>query len=165
MTEKKLLILVILISLVLLIGGVFVVGKTSSSPKVELSQQAKAYTIEPTSFDWGNIPFNGPKATKTFTIKNTGKDDLRLFNVKTSCHCTKAYVSINGSESPSFGMSGISSWVGVVPPGKDAKLVVIFDQTYHGPQGVGPISRFVSVETNDSGTQKITYTLTGTVIK
>ncbi len=114
---------------------------------------------------WGNIPINGGNVTKTFTIKNTGTGALKLFNVKTSCHCTKAHVTIAQENSPDFGMDGVSSWVGEVPPGRQAKLTVIFDPAFHGPQGIGSLNRFVLVETNDGGNPKLTFTLTGTVIK
>jgi len=62
-------------------------------------------------------------------------------------------------------MSGVSNWTQEVKPGEKAIVTAIFDPAYHGPQGVGPITRFVSVETNARGTEKITYTLTGTVVK
>lgn len=165
MNEKKFIILISVVTTLILVGAVFLVSNQVSTSQISASQNAKAYTVEPTSFDWGDIPYAGPKATKTFAIKNTGQDSLKLFNVKTSCHCTQAHVTINGQASPDFGMSGISSWVGEVAPGKEAKLIVVFDQAYHGPQGVGPVTRFVSVETNDKGTPKLTFTLTGTVVK
>lgn len=165
MNEKKLIIIIAILTFVILFGGVIIVSKLTSTPVVTASQNAKAETQEPTSYDWGNIPMNRGNVTKTFRIKNTGTDTLKIFNVKTSCHCTKANVAIGGETSQNFGMSGISSWVGEVYPGKEAKLNVIFDPAYHGPQGVGPINRFVSIETNDKGTSKITFTVTGTVIK
>ncbi|MBI2443567.1 MAG: DUF1573 domain-containing protein [Candidatus Levybacteria bacterium] len=166
MNDKKLLAIIIVVTLIILAGGVMVLGSnSSSSPQVRASKDAKAYTLEPTSFDWGNIQYAAEKATKTFTIKNTGKDTLKLFNIKTSCHCTIAKVTVDGKTSPDFGMSGISSWIGEVSPGKEAKLTVIFDQAFHGPQGVGPVTRFVSVETSDKDNGKITYTLTGTVVR
>jgi archaellum component FlaG (FlaF/FlaG flagellin family) len=168
MNDKKFLILIAAVTLVILFAGIMLVSSsssTTSTPQVSASQNAKADTQEPTSFDFGNIPYSGPKATKVFTVKNTGSDILKFFNVKTSCHCTKANVTIEGKVSPDFGMSGISNWVGEVPAGKEAKVTAIFDQSFHGPQGVGPVTRFVSVETNDKGTPKITFTLTGTVVK
>lgn len=163
--ENKVILLIMLVSFLILGGGIFLVSKTSSSPQVEYSLSAKAWTVESTSFDWGQIPMYNGLARKTFTIKNTGTDLLKLFNIKTSCHCTVARISIDGKESQNFGMSGVSSWVGEVKPGKEAKLIAEFDPAYHGPQGVGPITRFVSVETNDKGNQKITFTLTGTVYR
>ncbi|MBI4080929.1 MAG: DUF1573 domain-containing protein [Candidatus Levybacteria bacterium] len=178
MNDKKYIFIIGALTLIILFGGVVIVSNSSSTPQISSSQnarlqlpsqsdggQAKAETVEPTSYDWGNISYSGTKATKTFTIKNTGSDPLKLFNIKTSCHCTKAHVTIDGKDSPDFGMSGISSWMGEVPVGKEAKVTAIFDQTFHGPQGIGPITRFVSVETNDRGTPKITFTLTGTVVK
>ena len=146
MNEKKLIILMIFATILIMFGGVFVLSSTTNNaPQAGSSKDAKAYTIEPTSFDLGNIPINGGNVTKTFTIKNTGTGALKLFNVKTSCHCTKARVTIAGNDSPDFGMSDVSSWVGKVPSGKEAKLTVIFDPAFHGPQGIGPFNRFVLV--------------------
>ncbi|MDP3941952.1 MAG: DUF1573 domain-containing protein [bacterium] len=169
MGEKKFFVIIAVVTLVIFLGGIVLVSSSSSTtlttPQVAPSQNAKAETQDSTSFDFGNIIYSDPKATKVFAIKNTGTETLKLFNVKTSCHCTKANVTIEGSVSPDFGMSGLSDWVGDVPAGKEAKVTAIFDQTYHGPQGVGPVTRFVSVETNDKGTPKITFTLTGVVAK
>ena len=162
---NKYILIIIVLTIVIFAGGIIFISNSSSTSQISASQNAKAYTVDPTSFDWGDIAYSGKKATKTFTIKNNGTDTLKLFNIKTSCHCTQSYAVINGQESPRFGMSGISSWVGEVPAGKSAKLTAVFDQTYHGEQGLGPITRFVSVETNDKGNPKLTFTLTGTVVK
>jgi hypothetical protein len=165
MNEKQGIAVGIIATVVLLFGGIFFLTKTTATPQITASQNAKAFVVEATSFDWGNIPMYKGNALKTFTIKNTGTDTLKLFNIKTSCHCTKAYTTINGIEGPHFGMSDLSAWIGEVVPGKDAKLTVAFDPAYHGPQGTGPINRFVSVETNDSSNAKLTFTLTGNVVK
>lgn len=165
MTERKIIALTVFLTILILFGGVFFVSSTTSTPQITATQNVQADVIDPTSFDWGKIPMNDGNVSKKFTIKNTGKEPLKLFNIKTSCHCTQAKAIINGIESQNFGMSGYSSWVGEVKPGKDAQLVAIFDPAYHGPQGVGPVTRFVSVETNDKGNPKITFTLTGTVVK
>lgn len=167
MNDKKYLILISGLTLSILFGGVIFISKSTntSQAKLVVTQNAKAETIEPTSYDWGNIPMNKGNVTKIFTIKNNGTDSLKFSTIKTSCHCTKAHLTIDGKDSPDFGMSGVSDWVGELAPGGKAKLTVIFDPAYHGPQGVGPVTRFVSVETNARGNEKITYTLTGTVVK
>ncbi len=162
--ELKLVLLTIVSTIVIMAGGMIFLS-SSQAPQVTASQNAKAYTIDATSADWGQISMFKGNVAKTFTIKNTGTDTLKLFNIKTSCHCTKANVSIGSDESPNFGMDSYSSWVGEVAPGKEAKLSVIFDPAYHGPGGVGPINRFVSVETNDKTNSKLTFTVTGTVFK
>lgn len=164
MNDKKVIIAMIISTIVILFGGIFFLTKTST-PQIKASQNVKAYVSDATSYDWGNIPMYKGNITKAFTIKNTGAGILKLYNIKTSCHCTKAYVTIEGADSPSFGMSGLSSWVGEVLAGKEAKLTVVFDPAFHGPQGTGPINRFVSVETNDPANSKLTFTLTGTVVK
>lgn len=164
-SEKKISLLIVLISVAILFGGIILVsGSPTSTPSVVASVNAKA-SANTESFNWGNIPINGGYATKTFNIKNTGTETLKLFNIKTSCHCTKAHLTIEGRDSPDFGMSGISPYVGEVKPGNEAKLTVVFDPAFHGPQGTGPIERYVSVETNDQSRQKLTFTLSGVVVK
>lgn len=165
MNDKKLIIGLIALTLLILGGGIFVLSSTSATPaKVTASQNAKAEAPEKT-FDWGNIPYNGEKATKTFTIKNSGIGVLQLSGIKTSCTCTKAQVSIDGKTSPYFSMHASSAWIGEVAPGKEAQLTVIFDQAFHGPTGVGSIERLISVETNDVQNPKLEFSLKGVVVK
>ncbi|MDP3948175.1 MAG: DUF1573 domain-containing protein [bacterium] len=165
MTDKKIIIGFIVLTTLILGGGIFVLSSTSATPaKIAASQNAKVEVSEKT-FDWGNIPYSGEKATKTFIIKNSGIGVLQLSAVKTSCTCTKAQISIEGKTSPYFNMHSTSGWVGEIPPGKEAELLVIFDQTFHGPTGVGPIERLVSVETNDIQNPKIEFSLKGVVVK
>ncbi len=165
MREKYVIILLALVTILILGGGVILIsGISTTSTGIMTSTKAKA--IAPVmEYAWGNIPYAGGYATKSFSIKNTGTEVLKLTNVKTSCHCTKANLTIDGKDSPYFGMSGVSSWIGEVAPGKEAKLNVVFDPAFHGPQGIGPVERYVSVETNDASKSKLTFTLTGTVIK
>src|SRR3989344_7312181 len=99
MNSKKIIISFIVITFLLLTGGIYILSITASSATITPSQNAKIMVNEKT-FDWGQIPYNGDKATKTFTIKNTGTDILKLSNVKTSCTCTKAQVEIKGKLSP-----------------------------------------------------------------
>lgn len=165
MSFEKKLILFTIISTLFIMGGGMIFLSSSQAPQITASQNAKAYTITPTSADWGQIPMYKGNVSKTFVIKNTGTDTLKLFNVKTSCHCTKAYVTIDSQDSPNFGMDSYSSWTGEVVPGKEAKITAVFDPAFHGPTGTGPINRFISVETNDKANPKITFTVTGTVFK
>ena|SRR3989304_6528471 len=165
MNDKKIIIAFVVITLVILGGGIFVLSSTTAAPaQITASQNTKAEVSEKT-YDWGNIPYSGGNTTKTFTIKNTGSDVLKLTGIKTSCTCTKAQVDINGKTSPYFSMHSISGWVGEVAPGKEAKLLVIFDPAFHGPTGVGPMERLISVETNDSQNPKLEFSLKGVVVK
>lgn len=163
MNDKKLIFWIIAVTCIILFGGIFLVSQ-SNPPAVTASVNAKV-TVDNKEFNWGKIPLNGGNVEKTFTIINSGKDSLTLANVRTSCHCTKARLSIDNKTSPDFGMGNISSWIGEVKPGSDARLTVVFDPAYHGPAGVGPITRYVSVNTNDKSKPELVFTLTGTVIK
>src|SRR3989338_4387067 len=165
MSERNIIIAVLLTSLLILGGGIFLLSQTSSTTKQEvtLSQNAKIEVQEKT-FDWGEIKYSKGNATKTFTIKNTGSDPLKLYNVKTSCACTKANLTIDGKLSPDFGMHS-SPWIGEVASGKEAILNVIFDQTFHGPTGVGPMERLISMQTNDLSSPALEFKLTGNVVK
>lgn len=164
MNNTKVIIAITLATILLLVGGVFVLSKNETSASIAASQKAKM-SVDQLSYDWGQINMKAGNVSKSFTIKNTGTDTLKLTNVKTSCHCTKAWVKINNTTSPSFGMNSVSSWIGEIPPGQEAQLEVVFDPAYHGPQGVGPINRLVSVETNDAKNSRIEFSLTGTVFK
>lgn len=165
MNDKKIIIGFVVLTIVILGGGIFILSSTTSTPsKITASQNAKA-EVDQKTFDWGNIPYSGGNATKTFTIKNSGTDTLKLVNIKTSCDCTKAQVVIDGKSSPYFSMHSTSSWVGEVAPGKEAQLTVIFDPAFHGPTGVGPMERLISVETNDVQNPNLEFSLKGVVVK
>ncbi|MBI2022646.1 DUF1573 domain-containing protein [Candidatus Daviesbacteria bacterium] len=162
MTEKKL-IIAFIIGTVLILGGGVMVLNSSTPKKITSSQSVKVETGE-RKFDWGQINYNGPKATKIFKIKNTGTDVLKLTSVKTSCSCTSAQLVIDDQRSPLFSMHSVSSWVGEVKPGKEALLEVVFDQAFHGPSGVGPVERIISVETNDAQNPYLEFNLKGVVV-
>lgn len=162
--DKKIIIGFIALTLLILGGGVYILSATSTSVKTTSSQNAKV-EVDQKTFDWGNIPYSGGNATKTFTIKNTGTDTLKLTSIKTSCDCTKAQIAIDGKTSPYFSMHSTSSWVGEVASGKEAQLTVIFDPAFHGPTGVGPVERLISLETNDIQNPKIEFSLKGVVVK
>lgn len=165
MTNKKIIIGFIVLTILILGGGIFILSSSATTPtKITASQNAKIEIPEKT-FDWGNIAYGGKKATKTFTIKNSGTDVLQLSGIKTSCTCTKAQISIDGKTSPYFSMHATSGWVGEVAPDKEAQLTVIFDQAFHGPSGVGPVERLISVDTNDIQNPKIEFSLKGVVVK
>lgn len=164
MSERKLLLGILFATVLVLVGGVFFLAQPTGTPVVTASENAKAEVVE-TDFSWGNIPINGGKVQKVFIFKNTGQDALQITNIRTSCHCTVARLTSNGKTSQDFGMGNTSNWVGVVDPGKEATLTVIFDPAFHGPQGIGSVTRYVSVNTNDKSNKEIVFTLTGTVIK
>lgn len=164
MSDKKVIIGFIIGTLLVLGGGVYILSSSVAPAQVTVSQNARV-SVDQKTFDWGNIPYSGGNATKTFTVTNTGSDVLKLTGIKTSCTCTKAQITIDDKSSPYFSMHSTSAWVGEVSPGKQAQLTVIFDPAFHGPSGVGPMERLISVETNDSQNPKLEFSLKGIVVK
>lgn len=164
MSDKKIILSILGFTLLVVIGGVFMISKSEGPGKVVASQNAQVVADEK-SFDWGEIKYDGPKAAKTFRIRNNGTEVLKLTNVKTSCACTSAQIKSKSEVSPYFNMHSVSSWVGEIPPGEEAELEVVFDQRFHGPTGVGPINRIITIETNDEKNRKIEFNLIGNVIK
>jgi len=67
--------------------------------------------------------------------------------------------------SPKFKMHEKSSYVFEVNPGETAELIVEFDPAFHGPSGVGPITRTITMNTNDTKNSTLTFNLTGNVVK
>jgi len=159
----KLILIGLSLTLLLIFGGVFLVSKTNNPASLATSQTTQVST-DKTSFDWGTIGINDGIVEKTFTITNNGAGPLKLAGVVTSCMCTTAQVKTSDSLSPAFGMHQKSSWSEQVEPGQSADLIVAFDPAFHGPSGVGAITRIVTVDTNDASQPQLSFTLTANVV-
>lgn len=163
MSSNKVIIIGVASTLLIIVSGIALVSK-SGPQELAVSQTVQAQISE-TSHHWGDIPINNGNVKKTFEIKNDNQGILELANVSTSCMCTTAQVKINDQTSPFFGMHANSSWIGEVPAGGTAEILVEFDPAFHGPNSVGQVTRQVTLETNDQNNPKITFDLTGNVIK
>lgn len=163
MKQKSVLIILGIITFAILGLGVWLLSRPVGV-EVERSEHAKVEVGE-TDHDWGEIKINGGNAEKVFLIKNAGTGLLKLSGVSTSCMCTTAQVIIDGKESPFFAMHQKSSWVGEIPAGKEAELKIVFDPAFHGPSGVGQMTRQIVVETNDKNNPKLEFMLKGNVVK
>lgn len=163
MKSSKLIIIMSIFTVSILGFGVWLLSRPVGV-EVEKSDQAKAFVTE-TNYDWGEIKINGGNAEKVFFIKNAGTGPLKLSGVSTSCMCTTAQVIIDGKGSPFFGMHQKSSWIGEVPAGKQAELKIVFDPAFHGPSGIGQMTRQIEVDTNDKNNPKLEFTLKGNVVE
>ena len=164
MDSGKFVIGTIITSILLLFGAVFWMSNQTGAPQIEASDGAIA-GAEIMTHAWGEIGINDGNVKADFEISNNGTNNLKLFNVITSCTCTTAQISVNGKSSPLFGMHDKSSYVAEIPAGESAILTVEYDPLFHGPNGVGPITRQVKIETNDASNTELNYTLTADVIK
>lgn len=158
MNEKVVMFGIVGATVLVIAGGVWVSGRSGSVSGVSVEEDARA-RVEELTHDWGEIHIDGGKVEKVFNIRNEGSGTLKLYNVKTSCMCTTAQLMLGEKLSPEFGMHSKSSYKLEVPKGETAKLKVVFDPAFHGPSGVGPITRQVVVQTNDIDRQKLNFSL------
>lgn len=62
-------------------------------------------------------------------------------------------------------MHSNSKYVTEVAPGQSAKLTVIFDPLFHGPNGIGDITRTITMSTNDKANPTLGFFLSAKVTK
>lgn len=160
----KFLLGVVIITVLILIGAVYFGSKIGAMSQVTPDSQVSVMVKE-NRYDWGTIDINGGIVSKSFTIKNNGSAPLKLYDVKTSCMCTTAQLKTSSKASPKFGMHEKSLYVFEVNPGETAELIVEFDPLFHGPSGIGPISRTITMSTNDPDNPTLLFQLTANVVK
>lgn len=165
--DKKFIILMTVLTLGIIGFAVFILGSSTTNTKAIVSKTIGAKISVDHNFKTvGNIGYSNGILYHVFPIKNTGSKDLEIANMNTSCKCTKVFLKLNGKNGPEFGMKGMSapsSWKGILKPGESAEVIAAFDPTYHGPQGVGDVSRTVSFETNDPNQPYVEFSFKGTV--
>jgi len=150
---------------VILIGGSYaLLTLTDTASKIESSSNVKAIITSKIDHDWGTIGINDGKVSTTYTIKNEGTEPMKLFNISTSCMCTTAQVKIGEETSPEFGMHSNSQYTATLPAGKTAEVIATFDPAFHGPSGIGAITREIIVETNDKSNPQLSFTAEANVV-
>lgn len=107
-------------------------------------------SFELESVDLGEISMARGNVETIFKMKNVGETNLELTSMESSCMCTTAILKNGEETSPVFGMhDNPTDWLTLLEPGEEANLVIIFDPNAHGPEGTGPITRTVTVFSND----------------
>jgi len=141
--------------------GVFVPPKKPSGaweryePRTAAAQMSgkRALISDTPSFDFGRISMAQGKVSHRYSIQNTGEKPLSITKMFTSCMCTTATLITRSAQKGPFGMPGhgwLPSISETLAPGEAAQVDVVFDPAAHGPAGVGPTARTVTV-VNDAG--------------
>lgn len=121
--------------------------------KKQLAQSAPAdspkISLEPLSYDFGDVSQAEGVVTKIFKLQNTGQSDLEINNLLSSCGCTTAAIVVDGEEGPRFGMhNNPKDWSTIIKPGETADLKVYYDPNTHADFR-GPATREITVFSND----------------
>lgn len=165
MTKEGKVILGIIIGTIVLIGGMAVFMTKSSSgggkDNFVLNTPAQNLEVSPSgTMDLGDVSYSGGIVSKTFDIKNTSDGTITLRKITTSCMCTTAKFSINGKESKFYGMEMSGDLNPIVdykvPAGATAQATFDFDPAAHGPQGIGPFDRVITLFF-DSGYEELKF--------
>lgn len=159
MKTKNIITLVCMVVVSLFIWGYFSKGGTIASvqgvSEFNSPVSKNSLTASEKFYDFGTISMKNGNVTKEFTVTNAGNKDVTVSTIFTSCMCTTALiVAPDGNTKGPFGMAGHG---GSVPPANevikagDSRVIrVVFNPNAHGPAGVGPIDRFITL-TDTSG--------------
>lgn len=119
-------------------------------------------TAAEAKFSFGPISMARGKVTHRYAIKNVGTEPLLIRKIYTSCMCTTAALVKNGKTSDAYGMPGMSGPIPTINvpinPQEEAFIEVVFDPAAHGPAGVGPIERVVTIENNAGQPLELEFT-------
>ncbi|MBI1803533.1 MAG: DUF1573 domain-containing protein [Ignavibacteriae bacterium] len=106
--------------------------------------QPKIDVVGGTQLDMGDV-FQGHKAERVLTIKNTGKDTLKISDVHAQCGCTAAMMTDADKR---------------LAPGQTGKLSISFNTSSYS----GKVSKQVYVTSNDTSNTRLTVTFTTNVL-
>lgn len=150
--------------LILALGGVIIaarpgpVANTPPPTAVEMVKAARAsyageLSAAQTKFSFGPISMARGKVSHRYPIRNTGTEQVSIRKLYTSCMCTTVALVKDGKTSDAYGMPGHTPIPTInvpIKPQEEIFVEVVFDPAAHGPAGVGPIERIVTVE-NSAG--------------
>ena len=147
----------------LLLGGLVLASSGSKGDEAVVTGGASLTALEE-SYDFGTVSMAKGEVSHEFKIKNNSAEPITVTKVYTSCMCTKASIVAASGKAGPFGMAGhgyIPSINVVVAPGEEAAIIAIFDPAAHGPAGVGPVAREITVE--EKGVAPLTLGFRATV--
>ena len=104
-------------------------------------------------FDFGAISMAAGRVTHRFWFRNESGASVSMRRIYTSCMCTAATLVKGMKIINTYGMPGHGPLPAVnesLKPGEAAYLDVVFDPAAHGPAGLGPTQRVVTIE-SDTG--------------
>ena len=105
-------------------------GNMTAQASESLTKGPKIF-LEENFYDFGIVPQLGGVVKKTFTVKNTGTEVLKIGDITTSCSCTSAVIDTKN-----------------ILPGQETKVTVVFDPNFHD-EPTDVFKRTVFIPSND----------------
>lgn len=141
--KKKNLMIIVPIVVLAVIGYFLTTSLVAASPRMYIS---------PGSHNFGDVQAGGDPVSTLMEIGNTGKGDLIINSMDSSCGCTSASVVIDGKEGPRFSMSSHGTnpmgWSVSLKPGETGQLKIYYDPSVHSDMR-GPVTRYITIFSND----------------
>jgi hypothetical protein len=135
-------------------------GEKDSAMEVTNTVSNSKLSVIEQPYDFGDIEIFAGKVDTTYTLKNEGTEPITITKAGTSCMCTEGEIA-----GLTFGMHGSDVKSVVIPAGGEEVVKAIYDPLAHGPDGVGPVTRTLELETNSIETPKIELRFSANVIK
>src|SRR3989338_135036 len=116
----------------------------------EAGENRPQIVLESNSFNFGEVKKDQGKVSTVFKLSNQGNVALVIKNIKASCTCTTASLSIGKDKSPYFDTKGApADWQMEIKPKEKAELEVVLDLA-HNSVKLGDLMREVIIVSNDS---------------
>ncbi|MDO8512967.1 MAG: DUF1573 domain-containing protein [bacterium] len=153
-----------IVIILLVILGAIAIGGSNTNPSYSQKDPNKPIAqVNEKSFNLGDMNVNDTKAYD-FSITNTGKKDLTLNRISTSCDCTFAkIIKADGTESPNLTMNSANQWQTSLKTGESAKLRVTYKPSIMPLEGL--VDRYATVATNDPDNPKLEFKVSAKVSK
>jgi hypothetical protein len=124
-------------------------------------------SVDPMEASLDQVSMADGLVSTRFAVSNTGQTELTITNLGTSCMCTSVALETADGLGPTFGAHPDENpvgWSTTLAPGEVASLPVTFDPNAHGPDGVGPFRRIVTLSSNDPLQPNFEVKLSGEVV-
>lgn len=130
----------------------------------ELGEGRPQLALELNSIDLGKVSRKKVTIKKDIKVHNKGKTDLIITNIRASCSCTTAVLTVDKIKSPAFTSKGAQGgWQMVLGPDKTGHLEITLDLTKF-PVNHPKISRDVYITSNDPINTNMKVSLKGELI-
>lgn len=130
------------------------IGPSTNASGKAINDTPSVLSAVVSNYDFGKVPIGGGLVRHSYVLRNDTTLPVVISKIYTSCMCTEATLRIADATFGPYRMPGhraVPSVDQVLLPGAEVSIDVVFDPAAHGPAGIGPVSRVVSIEDGTGG--------------